>query len=155
MLPSRRQNKMFNIRLKPSVYLTLLLSTAHAVAVGLVLILSLPILLKIVITSTFCISLVFYLKRNARLAAPNSIVALEVREDCTCAIETRSGKRLDCILLPTSYVSASLTILNLKVGGELLARHVVIFPDAINSEDFRKLRVLLRWKFKVNPLASI
>ena len=146
---------MLNIRLKSSVYLALLLSTAHAIAVGLVLILPLPIGLKIVTTLVFCVSLVFYLKRNARLTAPNSIVALEVREDGTCAIETRSGKRLDCILLPTSYVSASLTILNLKVGGELLVRHVVIFPDAINSEDFRKLRVLLRWKFKAKPLSPI
>ncbi|MGH8710945.1 MAG: protein YgfX [Burkholderiales bacterium] len=142
---------MLNIRLKPSGYLTLLLSAAHIIAIGLVLALPLPIGLKLVTTLVFCVSLVFYLKRNARLAAPNSIIALEMMEDCACAIETRSGKRLDCILLPTSYVSASLTILNLKADGEMLARHVVILPDSINPEDFRKLRVLLRWKFKAKP----
>ncbi|MGH8753387.1 MAG: protein YgfX [Burkholderiales bacterium] len=142
---------MLNIRLKPSGYLTLLLSAAHIIAIGLVLALPLPIGLKLITTLVFCVSLVFYLKRNARLAAPNSIIALEIMEDCACAIETRSGKRLDCILLPTSYVSASLTILNLKADGEMLARHVVILPDSINPEDFRKLRVLLRWKFKAKP----
>ena len=146
---------MLNIRLKPSGYLTLLLSAAHTIAIGLVLALPLPIGLKLVTTLVFCVSLVFYLKRNARLAAPNSIIALEIMEDCACAIETRSGKRLDCILLPTSYVSASLTILNLKADGEMLARHVVILPDSINPEDFRKLRVLLRWKFKAKPLSPI
>ena len=146
---------MLNIRLKPSGYLTLLLSAAHTIAIGLVLALPLPIGLKLVTTLVFCVSLVFYLKRNARLAAPNSIIALEIMEDCACAIETRSGKRLDCILLPTSYVSASLTILNLKADGEMLARHVVILPDSINPEDFRKLRVLLRWKFKTKPLSPI
>ncbi len=146
---------MLNIRLNPSGYLTLLFSAAHAIAVGLVLALPLPIGLKLVTTLVICTSFVFYLKRNARLAAPNSIIALEIEEDCTCAIETRSGKRLDCILLPTSYVSASLTILNLKADGEMLARHVVILPDSINPEDFRKLRVLLRWKFKAKPLAPI
>ena len=143
---------MLNIRLKPSGYLTLLLSVAHTIAIGLVLALPLPIELKLVTTLVFCVSLVFYLKRNARLAAPNSIIALEVKEDCTCAIETRSGKRLDCILLPTSYVSVSLTILNLKADGEMLARHVVILPDSLNPEDFRKLRVLLRWKYKHAPI---
>ena len=142
---------MLNIRLKPSGYLTLLLSAAHTIAIGLVLALPLPIGLKLVTTLVFCVSLVFYLKRNARLAAPNSIIALEIIEDCACAIETRSGKRLDCILLPTSYVSASLTILNLKADGEMLARHVVILPDSIDPEDFRKLRVLLRWKYKAKP----
>lgn len=146
---------MLNIRLKPSGYLTLLLSAAHTIAIGLVLALPLPIGLKLVTTLVFCVSLVFYLKRNARLAAPNSIIALEIMEDCACAIETRSGKRLDCILLPTSYVSASLTILNLKADGEMLARHIVILPDSINPEDFRKLRVLLRWKFKTKPLSPI
>jgi hypothetical protein len=42
--------------------------------------------------------------------------------------------------------------LNLNANGERLARHVVILPDAINSEDFRKLRVLLRWKYKPGPI---
>jgi len=139
---------MLNIRLKPSVYLTLLLSAVHAIAIGLILVLPLPIWLKVAATLAFCTSFVFYLKRNAWLAAPNSIIALVINEDCTCAIETRGGKRLECILLPTSYVSAFLTVLNLNANGERLARHVVILPDAINSEDFRKLRVLLRWKYK-------
>lgn len=138
---------MLDIRLKPSGYLTLLLSATHAIAIGLFLVLSLPIWLKVAAILAFCTSLVFYLKRNAWLAAPNSIIALEIKDDYTGAIETRGGKRLDCILLPTSYVSASLTVLNLKADGERMARHVVILPDAINSEDFRKLRVLLRWKY--------
>ena len=142
---------MLNIRLKPSLYLSLLLSAAHIIAIGLVLVLPLPIELKLVTTLVFCISLVFYLNRNVRLAALNSVIALEINEDCTCTIETRSGKQLDCILLPTSYVSASLTILNLKANDELLARHVVILPDSIDPEDFRKLRVLLRWKYKAKP----
>jgi toxin CptA len=146
---------MLNIRLKPSLYLALLLSAAHAIVIGLVLALPLPIGLKLVITLVICISLVFYLKRNARLASPNSIIELQIDEDCACIIDMRNGKRLDCILLPTSYVSASLTILNLKTNGELLARHVVILPDAINSDDFRKLRVLLRWKFKTKRLLSM
>ncbi len=143
---------MLNVRLKPSWYLALWLCVAHAIAIGMVLALPLPIGLKLVTTLVICISLVFYFMRNARLAAPNSIIALEVKEDCTCAIETRSGKRLDCILLPTSYVSVSLTILNLKADGEMLARHVVILPDSLNPEDFRKLRVLLRWKYKHAPI---
>lgn len=143
---------MLNIRLKPSGHLTLLLSAVHAIAIGLVLVLPLPIWLKVAAILAFCASFVFYLERNARLAAPNSIIALETGEDCTCVIETRNGRRLDGILLPTSYVSASLTVLNFKAHGERLVRHVVILPDAINSEDFRKLRVFLRWKYKPGPI---
>ncbi|HSS46433.1 MAG TPA: protein YgfX [Burkholderiales bacterium] len=146
---------MLDIRLKPSGYLILWLGATHAIALGLFLVLSLPVWPKLVATLFFCISLVFCLKRHAWLTAPSSIIALEIKEDCTCVIETRSGKRLDCILLPTSYVSASLTVLNFKANGERLARHAVLLPDAINPEDFRKLRILLRWKFKAKPLAPI
>jgi toxin CptA len=143
---------MLYIRFKPSGRLTLLLSAVHVIAIGLFLVLPLPIWLKVAAILAFCTSFAFYFERNARLAAPNSIIALETGEDCTCVIETRNGRQLDGILLPTSYVSASLTLLNLKAHGERLARHVVILPDAINSEDFRKLRVFLRWKYKPGPI---
>jgi toxin CptA len=146
---------MLNIRLKNSVYLAILLGVAHFIAAGLVLVLPLPIWLKLVAILAFCISLVIYLNRDARLAAPNSIIALEIKEDGSCTAETRSGKQLDCTLLSTSYVSARLTILNLKASGGLRARHVVIVPDRIDAEDFRKLRVLLRWKFKAKPVSPI
>lgn len=146
---------MLNIRFKPSINLALMLAAAHATAIGLILVLPLPVWLNLVAIVVFCINFAFYFRRNAWLSAPDSIVALEIKEDCTCAVQTSSGKRLPCIALPTSYVSASLTILNLKVGGERLARHLVILPDALSAEDFRKLRVLLRWRFKAKPLGAI
>ena len=146
---------MFNIRLKSSTYLALLLGAAHCIAIGLVLILPLPRWLTLVAIPVFGISFGYYLRRNALLVAPNSITALEIKEDRACVLETRNGKQINCVLLPTSYVSASLTILNLKIEGKLLAKHVIILPDAVNAEDFRKLRVLLRWKFKAKSVAPI
>ena len=146
---------MLDIRLKSSGYLVLWLGAAHAIAAGLFVILPLPVVSKLIAVLVLGISLMFYLRRNAWLTSPNSIIALEIKEDCACVISTRRGKRLDCILLPTSYVSAPLTVLNLKADVERRARHVVLVPDAINFEDYRKLRVLLRWKFKVKPFAPI
>lgn len=146
---------MLDIRLKSSNYLVLWLGAAHAIAAGLFVILPLPVVSKLIAVLVLGLSLIIYLRRNAWLASPNSIIALEIKEDCACAISTRRGQRLDCILLPTSYVSAPLTVLNLKADGERRARHVVLFPDAINYEDYRKLRVLLRWKFKAKPFVPI
>ncbi|HMJ49425.1 MAG TPA: protein YgfX [Burkholderiales bacterium] len=151
----REQNDLLNIRFKPSVILGLLLVLAHASAVGLLLVVPLPIWSKLVTVVVVCISFAFYFRRNARLAAPSSLVALEIKEDCACTVETRNGNRRSCTVLPTSYVSASLTILNLKVDGKLLRKHLVILPDAVNAEDFRKLRVLLRWRFKSRPTGAI
>ena len=48
-------------------------------------------------------------------------------------------------MLGTTYVSSLLTIVNLpQVENEAL-RHIVLMPDAIDAEDYRRLGVWLRW----------
>ena len=41
-----------------------------------------------------------------------------------------------------------LVVLNLKLPNKFLGSSVVILPDSIDGEEFRRLRVLLRWKWK-------
>ena len=48
-------------------------------------------------------------------------------------------------MLSSSFVSPSLTVLNLRVAGAARPRHLVILPDNVEKETFRRLRVLLRW----------
>jgi hypothetical protein len=36
-------------------------------------------------------------------------------------------------------------VLNLRVPGEMLATHVLILPDNVETDAFRRLRVLLKW----------
>jgi toxin CptA len=56
--------------------------------------------------------------------------------------------------LGSSFVAPYLTVLELKplgAGGlwqRFRTRSVVILPDGIDAEEFRQLRVLLRWKWK-------
>jgi toxin CptA len=38
-----------------------------------------------------------------------------------------------------------LTVLNLKLPGKRLVRHVILLPDALDENEFRRLRVWLRW----------
>jgi hypothetical protein len=38
-----------------------------------------------------------------------------------------------------------LTVINLREAEHKLAQHVIIVPHNIDPEDFRKLRVILRW----------
>jgi hypothetical protein len=45
-----------------------------------------------------------------------------------------------------SFVAPFLTIVRWHPDGARFSRAVVIFPDAIAKEDFRRLRVLLRWR---------
>lgn len=91
-------------------------------------------------------SLAFYLRREGLRLAPESIVALSLHPDCRCAFQTRSGARHEATLLGSSFVAPYLTVLNLRPSNGLPTRHVVILPDGVDAERFRKLRVLLRWR---------
>ncbi|MBS4097101.1 MAG: hypothetical protein KGZ83_09755, partial [Sulfuricella sp.] len=86
------------------------------------------------------------LRGEARRVAPDSIVEIHLHPDCRCEFVTRAGISGEAALLGTSFVAPYLTILNLQPLEGRWARHVVILPDAVNREIFRKLRVVLKWR---------
>lgn len=134
-----------NVRLKPSRRLVLVLAAAHSVAALLLWPLDMPSWLKVLGTLALAASLAYYVLHYAWLRMPGSVVALEVKHD-GMGFRTRDGEWEACRPLPSSYVSSYFTILNLRAGDSRFARHVVILPDSLDAEDYRLLRVLLRWK---------
>jgi toxin CptA len=137
---------MLSVSLKGSRLLAVLLIAMHAL--GAVLLWSFPLVLwlKAAATSALLASLVFYLRRDALRSLPQSVTALSLNSECGCAIQSVRGQWLETRLLASSFVSPYLTVLNLSPHGAWGARHVVIFPDAVDPEAFRQLRVLLKWK---------
>lgn len=136
------------IRLKPSVRLAVILSFAHFAAIGMLWPLALPMAVKLIGTIIFAISLFYYLQYYALLRSPGSIVTFDLSEEMACTLETRRGDRIVCTLLGSSFVAPYLTVLNLKPSDRFFTRSVVILADGIDAEQFRQLRVLLRWKWK-------
>lgn len=130
----------------PSRMLTGVMVAAHASAAGLLWLLPLPGWLAVVSLPIFAGSLWITLRRDGLRSAMHAIIALELHPDCRCVVQTRRGEWHDAKLLPGSFVSPYLTVLNLRLDGSRWARHVVILPDAVDGESFRRLRVLLRWK---------
>ena len=130
------------MNLKPSVQLAMLLASSHAGAVILVLYLSIPA--KIALVILLVIGMIHAIRHHALLARPSSTVFLKIDEGL-CQIALKDGSRLRCTVLGSTYVSPWLTALNLKEEGKRFIRSVVILPDALDSETYRRLRVLLRW----------
>ena len=50
------------------------------------------------------------------------------------------------IVLPRSTVSPWLCLLAYRTEGERRARYLTILPDSLKGDDFRKLRIWLRWR---------
>ncbi|PXW88193.1 toxin CptA [Nitrosomonas sp. Nm84] len=133
-----------------SLRLAALLSLAHSAAAGLLWPLALPWGIKAMIMVALAISLVHYMRQDALLSANNAVIAFVLSNEMHCTLTTRSGESIICHLLGNTFVAPYLIVLNLKPVGKFFVRSVVILPDGIDAEEFRQLRVWLRWKWKDN-----
>ena len=77
---------------------------------------------------------------------PHSIAELEIADDCKLTLRNVGGTWREAVLLPSSFVTPYLTILNFRHPDERRARSLVILPDRGKPDLFRRLRVLLRWR---------
>lgn len=77
---------------------------------------------------------------------PRSVTGLEISDDCKLMLRDANGGWREAALLPSSFVTPYLTILNFRHADERRARSVVILPDRVQPDLFRRLRVLLRWR---------
>ena len=137
---------MHTIKLSPSLWLAGTLTAMHGMALTLIWLLPFDLWLKITAVLLLLASLIYHVRRDAMRTSRNAILALQFSPECRCSAQIGSGDWFDAQLLPTSFVSPYLTILNLRFDHARLVKHVVILPDAIDAEQFRRLRVLLRWR---------
>jgi len=137
---------MLKIALRSSRTLAAILAMAHCAAIVLILLIGIPKWLQAGAIAILVGSLVFYVWRVALLRSSNAVVAVEIASDDAFSVQTRHGDWLGCEVLGSTYVAPFLTVLNLRELENNTVRHVVILPDSVDAEDFRRLRVWLRWK---------
>ncbi len=128
----------------PSRYLMLTLVFAHAVAAVAFLFLPIPQSALILLLSVLVASMGYYALRDALLKLNGSWIALRVEGDQAVLIN-RAGDEWAVELLRGSVVMPHLVVLNFA-GRERRRRcSVVLFPDSMDTESFRRLRVALKW----------
>ncbi len=52
-------------------------------------------------------------------------------------------------LLPSSTVTPWLCVLVCRPAGQKRPRHFALYPDSLSADDFRRLRVWLRWRARI------
>jgi toxin CptA len=133
------------LTLRPSRRLAAILIVAHAAAGGLMLALSLPPWLTAAGSVMLLVSAVRGVHRYALLRGPGAITALVFSDREAVDLTLRDGSTQDGRVLGSSTVGTSLTILNIALVGKRLPVHVVLMGDSLAAEEFRRLRVWLRW----------
>jgi len=137
---------VLRISLWPSWLLAALLALVHGAAIAIVLLVNIPPWAAVVAAAGLAVNLFVAVRQHALLQTPNSAVAIEIGNDDKLGIQSRRGEWSEYAVLGNTYVTAYLTVLNLRQTDTRAVRRIALFPDSLDAEDFRKLRVWLRWK---------
>jgi toxin CptA len=141
---------MLRVALKRSGYLITASACVHIGAVATLFPLHLPLAAKFGIALAVTLSLAQSIWRFALLRSPRSIVGIELTDCEHGSVQFAHGLWCEGRVLATSYVTPVLTVVNMRVNGSRRIRHAIIVADNIEADDFRKLRVILRWAYPKN-----
>lgn len=133
------------LELKPSRYYCCLILCCYGLAGFCFWTLSWAWWIKAIIHLTLIIYVCYLIKTKVLLQAPHAILRLTHVNKTTWRFVLRSGLEQEAILRSNSYISPWLVILNFRKPKTYKIISVVIFPDAVNKQVFRRLRVLLRF----------
>ena len=126
------------IGLHRSILLVILLVLVHAVAAGCLVVLPSSWPLRCLLLLAVGCSLVCAL-RSPRIVG----LRLAARDRLECLLA--GGDRLAAKVLDDSAVFSLLIVLRLRIGEETRVSSLVLLPDQLSTEQFRALRLWLRW----------
>lgn len=148
----------FPLRLTPapSRCLGIALAAAHSAAAMLLWAAPAPAWAWISGTALLGASFGYHWLRHARLRLPRSVAALELTREreaeLRCEFALRDGRRITGRVLGSSVALPWLVVLAVRPEGSRLSRHLALLPDSLPPEDFRALRVALRWGYATEAL---
>lgn len=128
-----------HIKLCRSRLLSVLLFLCHATAAAGVIALPWSWLMRALLLALIGAS-------TWRTQQPSKILGLRLsaRGDLDC--QFASGERAAALVLPGSVVFNQLIVLRLQIGDARWADNLALLPDSISFEQFRVLRLWLRWR---------
>lgn len=134
-----------HISLRPSRQLALALLIACAGSLSLLWVLAVPDPYRAVCASVLLVATLYILLRDVWHRFPWSITALQLATDGSLRCMTRNGRWQHAYVQGNSCVTAWLTVLNVRLTGERWPRGIVLLPDSLEVDAYRRLRVWLRW----------
>lgn len=133
-----------SFKFSPSRVFAALLLFVYSLALLVVFLLPIVTSAKALLVFLLLGSLIYYLLHDALLLLSSSPVAMRLEGKSITVLTRRDGEwsgeiQDDCV------VTSFLTLLYVLPSGKTRARSILIFPDSMDTERRRELRVLLRW----------
>ena len=73
---------------------------------------------------------------------------MQLKPDNSVSILLKDGRRQEVRIMPSTVVTPLLTVVHYRLHESACycpMRYVLILADAVDAEDYRRLRVCLRW----------
>lgn len=154
-MSSQKYASPLRFKIVPSRLLITILSVLHLGAIGLLLPASLPLWAIVVSCLPITVSLLVTWSRAGWITSRLSLSAIWPKfaeavwdEVDQWHLFDEQQQEYPAILLPSTYVSARIVVINLRLENKAwYCRHraIVLLPDNIDAESFRRLRIRLRW----------
>lgn len=138
--------KILKIQIGSSRVLAGLLVLGHGIGWASIWTIRLPWALQGILSLSFTFSLIYFLWRDAWRRLPHSIIALEINADCSCRHLDYRGHWHDSVLVSDVWVNPRLSVFSLRMKNRRRICHIIVLPDAVETEAFRQLRIWLKWK---------
>jgi toxin CptA len=130
--------------IKPSPRLALLLLLSHALAASAVYATAMPPSAKLAILALVLPSLFYYLARDALLLLPGSWREI-IFDQGSLSVVARDGCAFFGKIEGKTTVTPYFVVLRVRQDARRLPVFRIIFPDAMGADEFRELRVRLRF----------
>lgn len=137
--------KPLQATLLPSRRLAALLTAMHLLAVLPLALAPLDTVLRLALSLALVLSLLYYGYRHGLRRSGAAVDSLHLAADGTFSVRLRQGDWQPVEVRGSSFVQPWLTVLHLGLAGQRRGLALVLLPDMLPREDFRRLRVWLRW----------
>lgn len=130
--------------IKPSVHFATVLLLSHAIAAFLVYMTAMPWAARLAAALLIVLSLSYYLARDAFLLFPDSWCEISL-DQSSVSVVAQDGSKLIGRIAGNAIVSPYFVLLRIRPEGHYRPVSRVIFPDAMDGDAFRELRVRLKF----------
>lgn len=130
--------------LQPSLRLAVLLLLFHALVATVVYLTAMAPGVRLVLLVAILLSLLYHLARDALLLLPGSWHEISPDREGVSVI-SRSGSAFTGEISGRTAVTPYFAVLCVRPGGHYFQVSRVIFPDMLGKDEFRDLRVRLRF----------
>lgn len=132
---------------KPSLWLGVLLASAHGLALFSVWWSPVPLPLSVALTIAVAVSCRVAMGRHVARFDRRSIASMTLLADGRLVVQEAGGEIGECTVCSDSTLFPWMIIVMTQVGGRnLLPRAIVILPDMLSADDWRAVRIWLKWR---------